>query len=75
MSTTTSYTVTGMTCDHCVAAVTEEVSRLRGVTAVGVHLVAGGQSTVAVSSDAPFAEGDVGDAVDEAGYVLTGVIR
>jgi copper chaperone CopZ len=73
MSTTTTYTVSGMTCDHCVAAVSREISKLLGVTAVDVHLVVGGGSTVAVSSIEPVAEGDVRDAVDEAGYELTGV--
>ena len=73
MSTTTTYTVSGMTCDHCVAAVTQEVSKLRGVTTVDINLVAGGESTVTVSSDSPLPEGDVRDAVDEAGYELTGV--
>ena len=32
MTTTATYTVTGMTCAHCVAAVTEEVGQLDGVT-------------------------------------------
>ena len=71
MSTTTTYTVSGMTCDHCVAAVTEEVSKLDGVSRVDVDLVAGGESAVTVSSDSPLPEGDVRDAVDEAGYDLT----
>jgi copper chaperone len=74
MSTTTTYTVSGMTCDHCVAAVTQEVSKLLGVTDVDVHLVASGNSTVTVSSVEPVAEVDVRDAVDEAGYQLTGVV-
>jgi copper chaperone CopZ len=74
MSTTTTYTVSGMTCDHCVAAVTQEVGKLPGVTAVDIRMVAGGESTVAVSSVEPVAEGDVRDAVDEAGYKLTGVL-
>jgi copper chaperone len=42
MSTTTTYSVTGMTCSHCVAAVTEEVSRLDGVSAVDIDLNPGG---------------------------------
>ena len=42
MSTTTTYLVTGMTCGHCVAAVTEEIGRLDGVSDVDVDLVAGG---------------------------------
>jgi copper chaperone len=74
MSTTTTYTVSGMHCDHCVAAVTEEISKLPGVTAVDIRMVVGGESTVAVSSFEPVAEGDVRAAVDEAGYELTGVL-
>ena len=74
MSTTTTYTVSGMSCYHCVACVTVEVFKLGVVIAVGVSLFAGGESTVAVSSDSPLPEGDVRDAVDEAGYDLTGVV-
>jgi copper chaperone len=74
MSTTTTYTVFGMHCDHCVAAVTHEVSKLPGVTAVDIRMVAGGESMVAVSSVEPLAEAGVRDAVDEAGYQLTGVV-
>jgi copper chaperone CopZ len=62
-----------MHCDHCVAAVAEEISKLPGVTAVDIHLITGDGSTVTVSSDSPLAERDVRDAVDEAGYQLTGV--
>ena len=47
--TTTTYTVTGMTCGHCVGAVTEELSGLPGVTEVSIDLVPGGGSTVTVS--------------------------
>jgi copper chaperone CopZ len=67
---TTSYTVTGMTCGHCVAAVEEELTRLPGVRSVGIDLVAGGASTVTVDSDAPLDEAAVRAAVDEAGYEL-----
>ena len=70
MSTTTSYTVSGMTCSHCVAAVTEEVGKLPGVTVVDIDLHAGGDSRVTVTSDAPLAVDDVREAVDEAGYAL-----
>ena len=70
---TTTYTVSGMTCGHCVAAVTEEISKLDGVKDVAVELVAGGESNVAVTSDAPLAEDAVREAVDEAGYSVTGV--
>ena len=68
MSTAT-YTVTGMTCGHCVSAVTEEVSQLPGVTAVDVDLASGG---LTVTSDAPVDEDAVRAAVEEAGYELAG---
>ncbi len=70
MSTTTTYSVTGMTCGHCVNSVTEELTALSGVTGVTVDLVAGGASTVHVTSDAALDRADVASAVDEAGYVL-----
>ena len=71
MSTTTAtFSVTGMTCAHCVAAVTEEVSRLDGVSAVAVDLNAGGDSRVTVTSTAPLPVEAVRDAVDEAGYTV-----
>ena len=71
MSTST-YRVTGMTCGHCVSAVTEEISALPGVTGVDVDLVKGGTSTVTVTSDAELDESAVAGAVDEAGYALAG---
>jgi copper chaperone len=67
---TDTYNVTGMTCEHCVAAVTEEIGALEGVTAVNVDLVAGGTSTVTVTSAAPLDPTLVAEAVDEAGYEL-----
>ena len=67
MSVTSTYTVTGMTCSHCVQAVTSEVSALPGVSAVEVDLASG---AVTVTSAAPIADGDVRTAVDEAGYEL-----
>lgn len=67
---TTDYRVTGMTCAHCVSAVTEEVSALEGVTQVDVDLVAGGTSTVHVTSDRDLSRDEVAEAVDEAGYAL-----
>jgi copper chaperone len=70
MSSTTTYSVSGMTCSHCVAAVTEEVSRLDGVSAVDVDLDAGGNSRVTVTSAAPLPVDAVRNAVDEAGYAL-----
>ncbi len=65
MSTTSTYTVTGMTCGHCVRAVTEEVGKLDGVTAVDVDLASG---RVTVESDRPLDDGAFAAAVDEAGY-------
>lgn len=71
MSTST-YRVTGMTCGHCAGAVTEEISALDGVTSVDVDLVAGGTSTVTVTSDGPLETSAVDAAVREAGYALAG---
>jgi copper ion binding protein len=68
MSTST-YTVTGMTCEHCVASVTEEVSELDGVQAVQVDLPTG---AVTVTSTDPLPEDAVRTAVEEAGYQLAG---
>ena len=72
MSTKATYTVTGMTCGHCVAAVMQEIKGLDGVQDVAVDLVAGGQSVVRVTSEARLAVDQVRAAVDEAGYELTG---
>ena len=72
MSTTATYRVTGMTCDHCVRAVTDELSSLTGVRDVAVELHVGGTSTVRVVSASPLADSAVRDAVAEAGYDLVG---
>ena len=72
MSTTATYLVTGMTCDHCVRAVTDEVSAIPGVRDVEVDLVAGGASRVRVASEQALPEDTVREAVDEAGYRLAG---
>ena len=72
MSSTAIYRVTGMTCDHCVRAVTAEVAAIPGVRDVEVDLVAGGTSAVRVVSAEPLAEDIVREAVDEAGYELAG---
>ncbi|MGC0362763.1 copper chaperone [Rhodococcus sp. 27YEA15] len=63
--TTAEYTVTGMTCGHCVGSVKEEIGNITGVTAVDVDLASG---RVVVTSDAPVAATDIVAAVDEAGY-------
>lgn len=68
--TTATYSVAGMTCGHCVSAVTEELSQLAGVSGVVVDLNAGGVSAVTVTSATPLPVDQVAAAVDEAGYVL-----
>ncbi|WP_433374162.1 heavy-metal-associated domain-containing protein [Actinoplanes sp. CA-142083] len=67
MAVTSTYTVTGMTCSHCVQAVTGELTALPGVADVAVDLASG---AVTVTSEAPLADDDVRAAVDEAGYEL-----
>lgn len=64
MSESKTYTVQGMTCGHCKASVTEEISAIQGVTGVEVDL-AGGLVTVTGSG---FTDRAVSAAVDEAGY-------
>ena len=66
MSETRTYTVTGMTCAHCVASVTEEVQELDGVEAVDVVLETGLLTVTAPAVD----DGAVRAAVEEAGYQL-----
>lgn len=68
--TTTTYIVRGMTCGHCVKAVTDELQSLDAVTTVDIDLVEGGDSTVVVSSTDPLDIERVKTAVDEAGYEL-----
>ena len=72
MSTTSTYRVTGMTCGHCVTAVTDELSALPGVRTVDVELVTGGTSAVRVVSETSLTEDAVRAAVDEAGYEYAG---
>jgi len=62
-----SFNVVGMTCGHCVAAVTSEVSKIDGVTKVEVDLASG---AVTVESDRPVDPGAFAAAIDEAGYAL-----
>ena len=65
MSTTTTITVDGMTCGHCVNAVQTEVGKLDGVTDVAVDLSSGQVTIVAESTPDPAA---LQEAVEEAGY-------
>ncbi|MEU5904046.1 copper ion binding protein [Micromonospora sp. NPDC047527] len=63
----TTYQVKGMTCGHCVSAVSAEVGAIAGVHDVQVDL---GTGQVTVSSEQPVAVESVRAAVDEAGYDL-----
>lgn len=67
--TTAAYTVSGMTCEHCVRSVTEEIGTIGGVTDVRVDLPTGG---VTVTSELPLDAAQVRAAVEEAGYELAG---
>ena len=68
MDTTTIFNVSGMTCGHCVAAVTEEVSKIDHVHGVDVDLATG---AVTVRSDGPIDPTAFAAAVDEAGYEVS----
>ena len=70
MTETTTWTVTGMTCGHCVASVTEELLEVDGIEAVDVDLASGGLTVI---SEAPVEETAVRAAVEEAGYEVAGV--
>jgi copper ion binding protein len=67
MAVTSTFQVEGMSCGHCVNAVTAEVSAIAGVSAVDVDLATG---TVTVTADPAVDPGAVRAAVDEAGYEL-----
>ena len=66
---TSSFTVVGMNCGHCVSSVTEEVSQVPGVTDVDVDLATGG---LTVTSDTPVDDTAIQAAVEEAGYSVAG---
>ena len=70
MSVREIYRVDGMTCEHCVRAVSEEIAALPGVVSVAVDLHSG---AVTVTSTSPMAPNAIAAAVDEAGYVLAPV--
>jgi copper chaperone len=61
---TTTYSVPGISCEHCRVAITGEVSQIAGVDSVDVDL---GAKRVIVTGDA-FADAAVREAIDEAGY-------
>jgi copper chaperone len=65
----THVTVTGMTCEHCVLSVTEEVGEIEGVRAVDVQLDTG---AVTVQSVRELGRDEIAAAVSEAGFQLAG---
>jgi copper chaperone len=65
--TTTTYKVTGMSCEHCVNAVTSELGNLGGVSAVTVDLVPNGISLVTITSAESPSSAAISAALDEAG--------
>jgi copper chaperone CopZ len=70
MSVETTYQIKGMTCGHCEAAVSGELTRLAGVQAVAADAATG---VARVTSAAPLPVDEVRAAVDEAGYELVGI--
>lgn len=68
----TKLSISGMTCGHCVASVTEELEAIKGVQGVQVDLQSGGISTVTVTSAEPIPAKTLGEAVAEAGYAVVG---
>lgn len=64
---TSHYTVVGMTCDHCVTSVTEEVSEVAGVATVEVHLATG---ALTITTTQPVPDAAIKAAVEDAGYHL-----
>jgi copper chaperone CopZ len=69
MNVNTAWVVSGMTCDHCVQAVTKEVMGVPGVAGVDVDLRSG---ALRIESDAPVDDAAVRAAVEEAGYEVAG---
>lgn len=66
-TTTKTYPVTGMTCGHCVQAVTSELQTLDGVQEVAVELDADGASSVTITSATALEDAKVESALKEAG--------
>lgn len=64
------FSVTGLTCNHCVMTVSRAVALVPGVTGVSIDLVANGESTLHVESADPIDADALGAAIDDAGYEL-----
>jgi copper chaperone len=67
---TTTISVSGMTCGHCISSVTEELTELKGVENVAVDLNAGGISEVTITSTLTLDPAEIGEAIAEAGYLV-----
>jgi copper chaperone len=70
----TQFKVSGMTCGHCVAGVSEKLGRLEGIADVAVDLVPDGVSTVTVYGTENISPDAVRAAVSEAGYEFAGTV-
>ena len=66
----TNIKVAGMTCGHCVNAVTEELSKISGVTGVNIELNTDGPTPVNIVADIDISDADITAAVEEAGYTI-----
>ncbi|CAM4032555.1 cation transporter [Helcobacillus massiliensis] len=69
--TTQTYAVTGLTCGHCAAAITDEVSEITGVSNVNVDLNVGGESTLTFDAAEPVSADALREAIGEAGDAYT----
>ena len=67
MATTQRFQATGLTCGHCVGAITSELKALPGVTDVLIDLVVEGTSIMSVTADKSLSDAEVAAALDEAG--------
>lgn len=74
-TTETIVNITGMTCDHCIRAVTDELTSVEGVTGVTIDLREGGVSSATVTSVSPLSDAVLMSAVDEAGYDIASITR
>jgi len=73
VQTQTEVKISGMTCGHCVASVTEELKEIAGVDNVDVVLNASGISIATVSSSCAISEESIRNAIDEAGYTVEAI--
>lgn len=72
---TVEFSINGMTCGHCVASVTEELSEVPGVLNVEVILNSGATSKATVVTNTELDDNALRDAVSEAGFELVGIAR